>query len=78
MKTFWLEKSIQNRPGLEGSNSELAVKNENFREIKFGLSENHTKFEKISSSWFGRLLSKCTNHEEEFSKFCVLLKKSEL
>ena len=37
MKTFWLEKSIQNRPGLEGSNSELAVKNENFREIKFGL-----------------------------------------
>ena len=33
---------------------------------------------KKSSSWFGPLLSKCTKHEEDFEKFCVLLKESEL
>ena len=36
------------------------------------------KIWKKSFSWFGRFLSKCTNHEEDFSKFCMLLKKSEL
>ena len=30
------------------------------------------------SSWFGRLLSKCTKHEEDCTNFCVLLRKSEL
>ena len=33
---------------------------------------------KKSSSWFGRLLSKCTNHEEDCTNFCVLLRKSGL
>ena len=45
--------------------------------IKFGLSEKHTKFEK-KSSWFGRLQSKCTKHEEGCAIFCVLLRKSKL
>ena len=46
--------------------------------IKFGLFEKHTKFEKKSSSWFGRLLSKCRKHEEDYPNFCLLLRKSEL
>ena len=33
---------------------------------------------KKSSSWFGRLLSECTKHEEDCAKFCVLLRMSEL
>ena len=33
---------------------------------------------KKSSSWFGCLLSKCAKHEENWEKFCVLLRKSEL
>ena len=41
------------------------------RDLKFRLSKKHTN----SSTWFGRLLSK---HEEDCSKFCVLLRKSEL
>ena len=47
-------------------------------EIKFRLSEKHTKFEKKSSSWFWRLLSKCTKHKEDCANFCVLLRNSEL
>ena len=46
--------------------------------VKFGLSEKHTKFEKKSSSCFGRLLSKCPKHEEDCANFGVLLRKSEL
>ena len=49
--------------------------------LKFGNSEKHTKFEKNLSHGFDNsvdLLSKCQNHEEDFSKLCVLLKKSEL
>ena len=45
--------------------------------LKFRLSEKHTKFEKKSSSWFVHLLSKRPNHEEDFFKLCVLLRKSE-
>ena len=33
---------------------------------------------KKSSSCFGRLLSKCLKHEENYANFCVLLRKSEL
>ena len=33
--------------------------------VKFGLSEKHTKFENIFL-WFGCLLNKFTNHEEDF------------
>ena len=33
---------------------------------------------KKSSSWFERLLSKCTKHEVDCANFCVLLKVSEL
>ena len=49
--------------------------------LKFGLSEKYTKFEKNLPHGFGKsadLLSKRQNHEEEFFKLCVLLKKSEL
>ena len=49
--------------------------------IKFGLSEKHTKFEKNLPHGFDKsadLLSKRQNHEEDFFKLCVLLKKSEL
>ena len=50
--------------------------------LKFGLSEKHTKFEKKNlPHGFDKstdLLSKRQNHEEDFFKFCVLLKKSEL
>ena len=38
--------------------------------LKFGLSEKHT------SSWFGRLLSECTKHEEDCTNFCGLLRKA--
>ena len=47
----------------------------------FGLSEKHTKFEKNLPHGFDKsadLLGKCQNHEENFFKLCVLLKKSEL
>ena len=37
--------------------------------LKFGLSEKHTKFEKKSSSWLGRLLSKCTKYEKDCANF---------
>ena len=49
--------------------------------LKFGLFEKHTKFEKILPHGFDKspdLLSKRQNHEEEFLKFCVFLRKSEL
>ena len=46
--------------------------------LKLGLSEKHTKFEKKSFLCFGRLLSKCPKHEEDWANFCVLLRKSEL
>ena len=39
--------------------------------------EGH-KIWKKSFSRFGRLLSKCTKHEEDCANFCVLLRKSEL
>ena len=35
------------------------------------------KILKKSSSWFGRLLSKCTKHEEDCANFSALLRKSE-
>ena len=49
--------------------------------VKFGLSEKQTKFEKNLPHGFDKsadLLSKRQNHEEDFFKLCVLLKKSEL
>ena len=49
--------------------------------VKFGLSDKHTKFEKNLPHGFDKsadLLSKRQNHEEDFFKLCVLLKKSEL
>ena len=39
--------------------------------------EEH-KIWKKSSSWFGHLLSKCPNHEEDFFKLFLFLRKSEL
>ena len=33
---------------------------------------------KKSSSWFVRLLSKCTKHDKDCANFCVLLRKSKL
>ena len=41
--------------------------------LMFGLSEKHTKIGAIFL-----ILSKRPNHEEDFFKFCVLLRKSEL
>ena len=49
--------------------------------IKFGLSEKRTTFEKNLPHGFDKsadLLSKRQNHEEDFFKLCVLLKKCEL
>ena len=49
--------------------------------VKFGPSEKHTKFEKKIPHGFDKsadLLSKRQNHQEDFFKSCVLLKKSEL
>ena len=45
---------------------------------KFGRFEKYAEFEKKSSSWFIHLLYKRPNHEENFSQFCDLLRKSEL
>ena len=42
---------------------------------KFGLSEKHTKLEKI---FLMVLLSKGTKHEEDCANFCLLFRKSEL
>ena len=49
-------------------------------EVKFGHSEKHTKFQKNLHGFdkSADLLSKRQNHEEDFFKLCVLLKKSEL
>ena len=50
-------------------------------DLKFGLSEKHTKFEKNLPHGFDKsvdLLSKRQNHEEDFFKLCVLFKKSEI
>ena len=47
--------------------------------INFGLSEKHTKIWKnVPRGFDGFKVSKCQNHEEDFLKFCVLLRKSEL
>ena len=49
--------------------------------VKFGLSEKHTKFEKNLLHGFDKsadLRTKRQNHEEDFFKLCLLLKKSEL
>ena len=49
--------------------------------LKFGLSENCTKFENVFLVVLtNRLiyLVNVKNHEEDFFKLCVLLKKSEL
>ena len=50
-------------------------------QVKFGLSVKHTKFEKNLPHGFDKsadLLIKHQNHEEDFFKLCVLLKKSKL
>ena len=50
-------------------------------ELKLGLSEKHTKFEKNLPHGFDKsadLLGKCQNHEEDFFKSCLLLKQFEL
>ena len=51
-------------------------------ELKYGVSEKHTKFEKIVlmvlTNQLIYFISKCQNHEEDFFILCVLLKKSEL
>ena len=49
--------------------------------LKFGFSEKHSKFEKNLLHGFDKpadLLSKRQNHEEDFFKICVLLRKSKL
>ena len=49
--------------------------------LMFGLSEKHSKFEKNLPHGFDKsadLLNKRQNHEEDFFKGCVLLRKSEL
>ena len=51
--------------------------------IKFGLSEKHTKFEKIflmvlTNQLIYLVNGSLPNHEEDFFKLFVLLKKSEL
>ena len=49
--------------------------------VKLGLSEKNTKFGKKKYHGFDTsadLLSKRQNHEEDFFKLCVLLRKSEL
>ena len=51
------------------------------RDLKFGLFEKHTKFEKNRPYGFDKsadLLSKRQNHKDDFFKLCVFLKKSEL
>ena len=48
--------------------------------IKFGLFEKHSKFEKNLPYGFDKLadlFSKRQNHEEDFFKLCVILKMSE-
>ena len=59
----------------------MAVLSLNRVYVKFGLSEKHTKFKNNLPHGFDKsadLLSKRQNHEEDFFKLCVLLKKSEL
>ena len=46
--------------------------------LKFRFSEKATKIWKKSSSLFWHLLSKHQNHEEDWTNFCGLLRKSEL
>ena len=49
--------------------------------LQFGLSEKHTKLKENFPHGFDKsadLLSKRQNHEEDFFKFYVFLRKSEL
>ena len=43
--------------------------------LKFGLSEKHTKFPHDFDK-SADLISKCQNHKEDFFELCVLLKKT--
>ena len=48
-------------------------------DLKFGISEKHTKFKKIFLMVLtNQLIYLVKNHEEDFFKSCVLLKKSKL
>ena len=49
-----------------------------YTKLNYGLSEKHTKFEKKNPHGFDKsaaLLGKPQNHEEDFFRLCVLLKK---
>ena len=71
-KIFW---SNFNSAGLQGKPPMIEYrKNCSNGKIGFGFSEKHTK---ICTS-FAHFLSKHPNHEDDFFKFCVLLRKSEL
>ena len=85
-----VEKAVENvnkviAPALIEANVDPIEQKVNFLKeysVKFGLSEKHTKFEKIFlvvlTNQLIYLSSKCHNHEEDCFKLCVLLKKSEL
>ena len=44
--------------------------------LKFSFSEKATNLRNLP--WFGRLVSKCPNREEDCTNFCGLLRKAEL
>ena len=66
---------------LSGKRLSGQLLNKKKKEIKFGLFEKHSKFEKKNPHGFDKsadLLSKRQNHKEDFFKICVLLRKSKL
>ena len=68
---FWTRKASERIViGHKEGNHWVPIFSPFFSLVKFGLSEKHTKFEKI----FLMVLT----HEEDFFKLCVLLQKSKL
>ena len=69
---------IVHRSGGTVLNSVGTSKSKTINVIKVRTFWEAHKIWKKSSSWFGRLLSKCIKHEEDCANFCLLLRKSEL
>ena len=71
-------RKVKSKLGYTEINTPVDLSQFDDEKVKFGLSEKHTKFEKIFFTVLTNQLIYLVKHEEDFFKSCVLLKKSEL
>ena len=71
-------RKVKSKLGYTEINTPVDLSQFDDEKVKFGLSEKHTKFEKIFFTVLTNQLIYLVNHEEDFFKSCVLLKNSEL